>query len=176
MGGFLGIGHTSAKTDRATQLAAQQGQWNVFNQNMSAGTSAVGGAQQYFRGLMAPGRTQATQNAAPAIQAGVDQATANRTAGAAGGTGRSGGTAAVNANAGEATAKESADIVNQNLVQGRQAGAQGLMSSGLQQLGLSEDAINSIMGNATESRKTSLAANSAGQNQWLSVISSLLGG
>ncbi len=175
MGGTLGFGNSSAKTDRNTQLSAQSGMWNIFNQNLGVGQGAVGSAQQYFRGLMAPGRTQATQNAAPAIQANVDQATAARTAAASGGTGRTGGNVAANAGAGAATAKTNADIVNQNMTAGRSEGAQGMLQSGLAQLGLSEDAVNSIMNNATESRKTSLAANAATQNQWMSVISSLLG-
>ena len=46
MGGFGGIGGSSAKTDRATQLAAQQGQWGIFNQGMGMGQAGETTANQ----------------------------------------------------------------------------------------------------------------------------------
>ncbi len=80
------------------------------------------------------------------------------------------------------------NIINQNLVGGRTAGAQGLqqvaseqatigtseMGQALQALGLSADAVKSIMGNATDSRTTSYDINANTQEQWGQLIGSLM--
>jgi hypothetical protein len=194
MGGFGGIGGSSAKTDRATQLAAQQGQWGIFNQGMGMGqagettanqTLATAGKMltqpaQYFQNLLTGGRTQTAQQAAPAIAAVTAQEDAARRQEAAFGTDRSGGTQAANREAGTAAQSQIDQIINQTQQQGRQAGAQGLtqvagletelgsdqMRNALSQLGLSEDAINAILSNATTSRQISNQMNLQAQEQW----------
>jgi hypothetical protein len=181
MGGFLGIGGSSANTDRATQLAGQQGLWSVFNYGLPTGqaqqaagqgslaqaSSSLGPAQQYFQGLLQPGRTQAQLNAAPAINSTLDSADAARKQSANFGTSRSGGTAAINREAGVSTQSTIDNLINSNLIGGQQAGAQGLLGvSGAQAgigatqlsnaanlLGLGTNAITSLTNNATQSKQ-----------------------
>jgi hypothetical protein len=202
MGGFLGIGGSSANTDRATQLSAQQGGWNIFSHGLgisdaasSAGTAdtaaartSLGTADQYWKGLLTAGRTETAQNAAPAINAIEAQSDATRSAAGNFGTGRTGGTAAINREAGTTTSSKIDDIINQNLVTGKTAGAQGLtadaglraqmgqseMAQALQAMGLSQEAVASIMKNAADSRATSFDINSATQAQWGELIGGLL--
>jgi len=104
------------------------------------------------------------------------------------GTGRTGGTVAANREATTSTGSTIDNIINQNLVGGRTAGAQGLqqvaseqatigtseMGQALQALGLSADAVKSIMGNATDSRTTSYDINANTQEQWGQLIGSLM--
>ena len=202
MGGYLGIGGSSAKTDRGTQLGAQGGLWNVFNYGLptgqaqqAAGTSTLGTAgstlgqaQSYFSSLLKPGRTTAASLSAPATNAALAQNDASRGAAAELGTGRTGGTAAINRESGASTQKSIDDIINSTLQQGRQQGGAGLaqiggeqtqlgeaqLSNALQLLGLSSNAVNAIMSNATDSRKTSYDINKDTQNQWFNAIGSLL--
>jgi hypothetical protein len=202
MGGFLGIGGSSAKTDRATQLAAQQGDWNIFGYGMPAGQagqatgqadlstamSSLGGPQQYFQNLLTAGRTQTAQNAAPAVDQALANATATRNAEGTFGTSRTGGTVAANREASSNTQSQIDQIINTNLQTGKAQGAAGLqeisaaqagiggqeLANSLQLLGLSQDSINAIMNNATGSRATSFDINSATQAQWGQVIGSLV--
>lgn len=202
MGGFLGIGGSSAKTDRATQLAAQQGNWNIFNwalpqgeagqtsglKALEASEAPLSQAQQYFSSLLSGGRQQTAQNAAPAIDAALGQETLTRDQAEAFGTSRVGGTAALNREASQNTQSTIDQIINQNLVAGQAAGAAGLeqvsaqqesiansqLANSLSLLGLSQSSINAIMTNATESRSESFSENQAMQQQWESVLSGLL--
>src|ERR1035441_3607767 len=202
MGGILGIGGSSAKTDRSTQLSGQSGLWNIFSQGLgmagpqaAAGTSDtsaargnLGTAEQYFKGLMTAGRTETAQNAAPAINATMAQSDAARSAAGNFGTGRTGGTAAVNREAGTTTASTIDNIINQNQIQGKQQGAQGLeyiaemraamgewaTRNALASLGLSSQAVDEIMQNATQSRPTSQAINQQTQQQWGQAIGDLV--
>lgn len=194
MGGFAGIGGSSATTDRNTQLSAQSGLWNVFNwalpqgekqQTTGASTLAgslntLGPAQQYYQNLLSPGRAQATLNAAPAVNATLDQADAAKRQSGNFGTARTGGTAAANQNAGAQTQKSIDDIINANLFGGQQSGAQGLVGvSGAQAgvgegqlanaaslLGLGQSSVGSIMNNATESRPISQKINQETAAEW----------
>ncbi len=203
MGGFAGIGGSSAKTDRNTQLSAQQGLWSVFNwalptgqQQQSAGTgtlanasSSAGTASQYFQNLLSPGRTQATLNAAPAVNASLDASDAARKQAGAFGTGRGGGTAAANANAGAGTRSTIDNIINSNITGGQQAGAQGelgvagaqtaiggaQLSNAQSLLGLGTSADTNILNNATTSRVNSQAINQETAAQWESIIGAALG-
>lgn len=194
MGGFGGIGGSSAKTDRATQLSAQQGDWNVFNQGMAIGTAGqtagtqtlqqakadLAPAESYYKNLLTAGRTQTAQRAAPALQGVQDQADAARKQEASMGTARSGGTAAVNREAGTQEQSQIDQIINQTLQTGKQEGAKGLTATGgeeaqignaqlanaMRAMGLSEDAVTSIMSNATQSRVISNEMNLQAQEQW----------
>jgi hypothetical protein len=184
MGGFLGLGHSSEKTDRSTQLEAQKGQWNIFNWALPEGQKGVAQSGQtldqakaYWQKLLTAGRTDTTQMAAPAINAAQAQADAQRKSAAEMGTARGGGTAAPQREAGAETAKTIDDIVTQQLFGGREKGAEGLqkvagmeMSQALSMLGLSQEAIAQIMNNATESRALSFKINQAVQEQWGSAI------
>lgn len=144
MGGFLGIGGNSANTDRANQLQDHQ---NIFNQilgytqpkgesALNTGMSTLGSANRalasptaYWQGMLAPGRQQAAQNAAPATNAVQEQTDAIRNQEAAMGTGRGGGTASQNREASSMSAKSIDDIINQSMMGGRQGAAQGLTSA-----------------------------------------------
>lgn len=194
MGGFLGIGHSSEKTDRATQLSAQQGDWGVFNQGMAIGQAGqaagtqtlnqakrdLGPAESYYKNLLTAGRTQTAQRAAPALQAVQDQTDAARRQEAATGTGRAGGTAAANREAGTTEQSQIDQIINTTLQSGRAEGAKGLtqtagaetaigteqLGNAMRALGLSEDAVTNIMNNATDSRYLSNQINLQTQEQW----------
>jgi hypothetical protein len=183
IGGFLGIGGSSAKTDRGNQLAATQGEWNIFGYGLPQGESAqaqstatLGQAGNAFQSLLSatvPGRTQIQQNAAPAINAAQSQADATRRAEATSGTGRTGGTAELNREAGATTNANIDSIISQQLgiqqnlqTQKQIAGAEGLAKvGGLQEasaanlLGLGSSADTNILQNATESRGQSQAIN-----------------
>lgn len=163
MGGILG---GSSKTDRGAQLGARQGLWNVFNYALPQGQAQQAQGQgnlnqvaAYWQKLLQPGRTAATQMAAPAVNTALDQADAARRQAGAIGTGRTGGTAAIQSNAGATTQKTIDDIVNQNLQTGRAEAATGLTNIGdteldnsLKMMGLGEDAVNKIMDDALKSR------------------------
>ena len=228
MGGFLGIGGSSATTDRGNQLAATQGEWNIFNyglpqgqagqvagnadlasarQSMASATTDLGTALQtlqgptdYWKSLLTAGRTQTAQNAAPAIQSVTDAAAANKNAESTLGTGRSGGTVAANREAGSGAQSQIDKIINENLLAGKTAGAEGLtqvsqlqgalggqqgqigteqagigrteLGNALQLLGLSQSSITDILNNATQSRGLSYDIN----QQTSSQLGSALGG
>lgn len=179
----LGIGGSSAKTDRADQLQATQNAGNVFSygfglgQNQqTTGQSTLGQAGNAFSSLLSatvPGRTQIQQNAAPAINAAQSQADATRRAEAASGTGRTGGTAELNREAGATTNANIDSIISQQLgiqqnlqTQKQIAGAEGLAKVGQAQevnalnlLGLGSSANTDVLQNATDSRAESFKEN-----------------
>ena len=180
MGGWLGIGGSSAKTDRGAQLGARQGEWNIFNSGMATGNAQeqtgqqnLGDASQYFRNLLQGGRTQTAQLAEPSIKAATGQADAARTQEAETGTSRTGGAAAADASASTATRSKIDDIINTTLMGGREEGAKGLtqiggidLNNAMAQLGLAQGSASDIMNNATESRKLSNQINLQTQEQW----------
>lgn len=203
MGGFLGIGGSSANTDRGNQLAATQGDWSIFNYGLPTGQqqqaqgsgtlntalTTLGPAQNYFDSLLSGGRTQAQQLAGPAINATIDQGNSNRNANANFGTGRTGGTAPTNQQAGTQTQSQIDNIISSTLNTGRQQGAAGLqgissaqagiggtqLSDAMSLLGLGSGAVNDILTNSTNSRATSYDINQNTQEQFGNIISGLLG-
>ena len=141
MGGFLGVGGNSANTDRSNQLQDNQ---NIFNQilgftqpqgesSLTSGSGtlnqakgALAAPQAYWQGVLAPGRTAAATNAAPATNAVQQQTDAVRNQEAAQGTSRGGGTASQNREASSTADQNIDNIINQNMMGGRQAAATGL--------------------------------------------------
>jgi hypothetical protein len=190
MGGFFRGG--AAATDRGAQLGARQGLWSIFNWGLPtgqalqrAGLNTLTGVKNWAQQLMSPGRTAASQMAAPVTQNILDQANAQRLQAGAFGTGRTGGTAALNREAGTATTKSIDDITNQIMQAGRAQGANTLMgisaselATAMNNLGLSADAVNAIMANATSSRqldqKTSIAGIASNLAQM--IMGKLMGG
>jgi hypothetical protein len=200
MGGFLGIGGSSSKTDRGNQLQAVTDSKNIFNWAMPAaqsqqasGTNTIAGAQDtlksaltplseaesYWSKLLTAGRAETAQNSAPAINATLDSADTAKRQEASQGTARTGGTVEANHEAGAQTRSKIDDIINQNMVGGRQAGAEGLTkaagttaeigaglgalgstiwSNAANLLGTSTGIQSQIMDNATDSRKISMQA------------------
>lgn len=202
MGGFLGIGGSSANTDRGNQLAATQGEWNIFGYGLPQGEAGqtagqntlnqslqtIAPATQYWQNLLTAGRTQTKQNAAPAVDQALASATANRNIEGTFGTNRTGGTNALNREASTNTQSQIDQIINNNLVTGRQQGAQGLTSSAqfqagvgdaqlrnsLSLLGLSSTSIDQILQNATQSRGQSYQINQNAQQQFAKIADGLL--
>lgn len=167
-GGFLGIGGSGANTDRGNILSGIQSQWNVFGQGLGLsnqenqagqkfqqqGQGNLDSASQYWNNLLTAGRTQTAQNSAPAVDAAIGGANAQRNASAQFGSGRSGGTAAANATAATGTQSNIDNIINQNLVGGRKDAAEGLtkiggteLNAGSTAIGQAENALG-IAGNA----------------------------
>lgn len=126
--------------------------------------AALAAPQAYWQGILAPGRTAAAVNAAPVTNAVQQQTDAIRNQEAEQGTGRGGGTASQNREASAVSAKAIDDIINQNMMGGRQAAASGLtgigqttagiggaqLSNAGQLLGLTGQAGASELGNAVQ--------------------------
>jgi hypothetical protein len=101
VGGFLGIGGSSAKTDRAFQLDAMTKLKNVFNYALpqaesttAAGTSDLGAASGYWQKLLSGNRATLNQAVAPETNAVRSGADARKRQLASSGTARGGGTSA----------------------------------------------------------------------------------
>ena len=154
MGGFMGIGGSSAKTDR-NQTLGDYGKLNsVFSQGMAIGNqqetagqgmiqnaqTTLGPASDYYKSLLTAGRTQTAEQAAPAVQGALAQSDAAKRESAATGTSRSGGAAEAHAEAGSKTGATIDDIINKNLMGGKAAGAEGLTTVAKDQ---------AVMGNMT---------------------------
>lgn len=176
--GFLGIGGSGSKTDRGQNLGATQGAWNLFNYGLPTGeaqqtagaaslkqaSSSLQPASEYWNRLLTGGRTDYASLSAPAINSTLAAADATKNQAAQFGSGRSGGTVAAQRDAGTATEKQIDDTLNQNMTAGRAAGAQGVtqvagaqttigsvqLQNALQQLGLSDTAIQQILANSNK--------------------------
>lgn len=110
MGGFLGIGGSSSKTDRKTTLTGFGDLQNIFNfgldtskslgttgqQTVGQGVNALGSSLNYFQKLMSGDRSVVSQAVAPETNAVQAQADAARRGQVASGTARGGGTASTN--------------------------------------------------------------------------------
>ncbi len=154
---------------------------NIFGYGMdtskkseATGTSTLGDAASYFKGLLTAGRQKTAQNAAPAVNAQVSQSDAVRREEASRGSGRSGGTVAADREASSTGMKNVDDIINQNMVKGKQAGAEGLTGIGESQLSHALALLG--LGKDTQSTLYSGAVNKEGQQgaEFASIISSLI--
>ena len=169
MGGFLGIGGASWKTDRKQYLKGQDVLKNVFNYaipqgeaGFAEGEAATRKAGDYYSQLLSGNRPAALQAVAPetaAVQARTD---ASRRQLATSGTARGGGVASTSQ-----TAKDRAMAEIDNLLFGvRPGAAKGLESVGRTQLsaasnllGMGGDLAQAYTSNAAASRKTSFEIN-----------------
>jgi len=129
MSGFMG-GQSGLEKQTTSNLG------NVFNWSLpqaqagqAAGKETLGQAKDYWTRLLQPGRAQATALAAPVTNTALDQADAARAQAGAMGTGRTGGTAALQREAGASTTKSIDDLITQSMTGGRAAGAAGLQSA-----------------------------------------------
>ena len=183
MGGFLGIGGSSATSDRNSYLASQGNLNNVFNYGIPTGESGVktgnqtlanaseslGPAASYYSKLLQPGRSFAASLSAPATNAAQGASDATRNEEAQQGTGRAGGTVEANREAGASTNKNIDDIINNTLHGGRKEAAEGLtrvagteaaiggtqLSSAENLLGLGTQAESTVNDNSLSSRELS---------------------
>lgn len=181
--GFLGLGGGASKTDRGDQLAARSADWNLFGRGLGLsdqlntsgqrqqeqGQSTLDSATNYWKSVLGAGRAEAAKMAAPAVNAQIAQSDAQRNQDSQFGSGRSGANVAATHEAGVNSQKNVDDIINENLVGGRQAAASGLASAGgadlavgssslaqaLNSLGISGSAANNILDDAAGSRKYS---------------------
>ena len=154
MGGFMGIGGSSAKTDRNQTLGDYGKLNNVFNTGMGFGTqqetagqgmvqnaqNTLQPAEAYYRKLLTAGRTDTAAEAAPAVQGALAQGDAAKREAATMGTSRSGGTAAAERESGSKTGATLDNIIHENLMGGKKTGAEGLT-------GVAKD--KAVMGNMT---------------------------
>lgn len=197
MGGFLGIGNSSAKTDRANQLSGINASWNIYNRGLpiadtaaqtgqsttSAGISGLQQAQQYWQKLLSGNRPSQMQAAAPATTAINEQADAAKAQEAATGTSRGGGT-----NAGNQNIETQKMAQENNIIAGLQpAAAQGeaststsldtageaQMRDALASLGLDQSTANEIINSSIQSRPLSESANQQVQQQWSNFMMAL---
>jgi hypothetical protein len=134
MSGFMGFGQSGGEKQGISNLqnligfgtAAGQSGENAGMNTLDQAKGALAAPTSYWQGILAPGRTAAATNAAPATNAVQQQTDAQRNQEAAQGTGRGGGTAAANREASTSASKAIDDIINQNMIGGRQAAATGL--------------------------------------------------
>lgn len=163
------FGGNSAKTDRKQQLDARDNTRQVFGyalptskESDAQGGANLGTAGDYFNSLLKADRTLTTQNAAPAINQELSAEDAAKRREAITGTGRTGGTAEANRMQDSANIGKTADIVNKTGIEQKAIGAQGVESVGNDQvrralglMGLSEQAINSLLSDTRQSRTDS---------------------
>lgn len=199
MGGFNSSGATQASN------AAEGSLNNLFNTGLGIGTSSentgnttlgtatntLGSAADAFKGLLTatvPGRTQTIQNAAPAINSTLATADAKRRQEASGGTGRTGGTAEANRNAGAATDSNIDNVISQQLgiEQQQQTQKQIAGATGIANVGSAEGAIGSTelqnaiaslgLGESAESANLSAATNQkdASTSAWSNIFAALV--
>jgi hypothetical protein len=126
VGGFLGIGGSSTKTDRSQTLQGYGDLGNLFNFGISTAKQGIGAAQNYFGKLLSGNRTVAQQAIAPEVNQINAASDASKRQLATSGTARGGGTAPANQ-------RTSSDVMAQidNLLFGAQGGAaKGLAQTG----------------------------------------------
>lgn len=185
MGGFLGLGHSGQKTDRATTLQGYGDLENVFNYGMSqgkgtmaAGEEALGGADAWYKKLLSGNRVAQLSAVAPTVNAANAQEDAQKQALATSGTARGGG---VNATTQQLdTAKNS--TIDNAINEVTPGAAKGETAIGATQaqiaanlLGLGENASVNRTSLAIQSRPTSNAINQQTQQQIGAAIAFALG-
>jgi hypothetical protein len=200
MGGFLGIGNSSAKADRNRALGGWGVEQNLFNYAIptaeagvtsadtttNSGLGTMEGVKKYFTDIMSGSRPTQMAAAAPEINAATDAADASRRARATFGTARGGGV-----NAGAQTAETDRMTAINNALFGARAGAAkgaaavgeseatiGVqkMANALRMLGMGEDAVQHFINSSITSRKDSQAINVQTQNQIRQFASQLFSG
>ena len=200
MGGFLGIGGSSAKTDRKQTLQGYGDLQNIFNFGMSSGKSQLTAGQgtlgtaltelqgpaSYYQKLLSGNRPALLQAIQPAVNAATDQADAQKRQAAASGTARGGGT---NATQQQQDTERMAAIDNalasakggaaegEARVAGETASIGGTeLNTALNLLGLGSNAASNLTSASIGSRPTSNAINQQTVSQVTSAIDALLGG
>lgn len=200
MGGWLGVGNSSAKTDRSNTLAGFGDLNKAFGfgsstagadtttgtATTSSGVDALHSAMGYFRNLLSGGRSSALSAVAPGANAAQAQQDAQRRQIANSGTARGGGVNAV-----QQQAKDNSDAEVDNAlfgVRSQAAGQEAAVGSDLakvgtteQGLGLSAEEIASNSANALTkdsiaSRMDSYKINKAQQQDVANSIEGILAG
>lgn len=185
IGGFLGIGGSSAKTDRSTTLKGYGALENVFNfgipaaKNLvSAGGDALSQAMGYYSSLLSGNRSALSAATAPEANATRAAADAAKRQLATSGTARGGGTAGVNQQVSSAT---EADINNAMFgARSEAAKSQGSLglgttNAGTSLLDTSEKSAADLTDAAIKSRPESYDENLATQKNVVNSIIDLFG-
>lgn len=197
MGGFLGLGNSSARTDRGNQLAGIGAEWNVYNRGLpfsdkaaeegqktvASGITGLEQAKKYWQDIMSGSRPAVMKVAAPAISAVNEQADATRTQQAEMGTSRGGGVNALNqaAETGRMTdvnklifgiqpqaAEETAKVSQ------AEAGAgEAQVRDALSALGISKDVADEIVNSSMQSREISMKARNEVMQMWSNALAAL---
>lgn len=171
--------------DKKREYGAQDKLENVFSYGMDAGKGGqvegskdLSQSKDYWSKLLGAGRTETATNSAPAVNSVIAGTDARRDQAAQFGTGRSGGTAAVSAESGADAQGKVDQIINSNLVGGREAGAKGLATAGntelqnaLALMGLGTDAQAKVLASAQADRA---GVRDAQTQIWSKVIEGLL--
>jgi hypothetical protein len=153
MSGFLGIGRSGAEDTAVGKLD------NVFNYGLptaqasqGSGTSALGDAGAYFGRLLRAGRQDTMQQSAPVVNAVLDQGDARRREQSVAGTGRTGGTAELNRQAGAFQDANIDTALNKTMVEGKNQAAEGeagvgqnFLQNAAQMLGLATSAEQPVL-------------------------------
>ncbi len=182
------VGGNSAKTDRKQELDARDQTRNIFNYALpegksleSTGSSLAGQGGDYFGRLLRSGRTDTTQQAAPAVNAELSAADAQKRREALTGTGRTGGTNEADRMAGATTDANIANTVNETEQQNKTAGATGATNAGDAQmrqalglLGMGGQQIDALLNNTTQSRAQSEQIHNAAYDRVGSDIGNVL--
>lgn len=197
MGGFLGIGNSSAKTDRGNQLGGINAEWNVYNrglpladekssestQTTNSGISSLEDAKKYWQSIMS-GDTNATMKAAaPAINTINEASDAQRAQQAEMGTSRGGGVNATNQAAESNRVGKVEDVLAgqpneaakgvQSVGTAEAAVGSNQMREALAAMGLSDDVAKEIIDSSIQSRPISQNANAAVRQQWSNFLGAL---
>jgi hypothetical protein len=198
MGGFMGIGNSSAKTDRGRTLGGWQAEWEQLAggreafgklfpgavQGGQAGTATVGAGADFWKDILGS-RQEAAAAVAPETNQIAAQADAARQAQAQLGTSRGGGVAAAN----QQQQQQVMGAQNQALLNARPQAATGAVQAGQAQaqiaaqqlhaaltaMGMSNEVAKHIVDSSMQSRVVSDALNKQRVNQWTGVASRLLG-
>lgn len=198
MGGFLGIGGSSAKTDRGNVLTGFSNLKNLFNWGLpfasktatagtgttEAGLSDLNKSGDWYKQLLSGSRAAVNQAVAPETSAVLSQSDADKRQLANMGTARGGGVAATNQQRkADTMAKVDQMIfgVRPNAASGvadvgsREAsvGQQQIMNAN-QTAGISEYAANDLTRNATQSRELSAKLNMDAQRNVVGAIEGFL--
>lgn len=197
MGGFLGIGGSSVKTDRKNVLTGFSELKNVFNFAMpfgedtaragtattAAGLEDIGKAGSYWSKLLSGDRPTMEQAVAPETNQVLGQADAAKREQAGMGTARGGGTAGANQQVQDASMAKIDNLLfgarpaaaqQEAAIGGKEADiGQNQMSAALRALGLGETAASDLTGHAITSRRDSYAINKAMQNDIKQVVGDL---
>lgn len=175
MGGILGIGNSSAKTDRGRALGGWNAMWDVWGKaanpnsltqaSTESGTGAMDQAGDFWKSVLSGDKGAQTAAAAPAINAVNAQTQQQKQEQANMGTSRGGGTAGYNT---QTEQERQSDITNAMMGLGPKAaeqleqvgGAQAQVGQrqlalALQQLGLSEEVARDIVTTSMQSRTDS---------------------
>jgi len=169
MGGFLGLGNSSAKTDRKETLQGYGDLGNLFNFGISTAKQGIGAAQSYYGKLLSGNRTVAQQAVAPEANQLNAASDAQKREQSQMGTARGGGTAPANQT-------RQTDVMGQidNLLFGAQSGAaKGEAQTGEAGLQAGGQAGQDLTADSIKSRMDSYQINKDTQKNVVNAISSI---